>query len=104
MMPVDALVKEAQGLPEELIMNAVYYLRFLKSEANGVDRTVKVDTSTDPAEFAAECYRRHAASVGRCAQMAGMSEEDFILYLGESGLSLFQYNDEQEFLEDLENA
>ena len=29
-MSVDILVKEAQGLPEELIMNAVTYLRFLK--------------------------------------------------------------------------
>lgn len=29
-MSVEALVKEAQGLPEELIMNAVTYLRFLK--------------------------------------------------------------------------
>ena len=30
MMSVDVLVKEAQGLPEDLIMNAVAYLRFLK--------------------------------------------------------------------------
>lgn len=29
-MSLDILVKEAQGLPEELIMNAVTYLRFLK--------------------------------------------------------------------------
>jgi len=30
MMSVDVLVKEAQGLPEDMIMNAVAYLRFLK--------------------------------------------------------------------------
>ena len=30
-MPVDVLVKEAQGLPDELIMNAVYYLRSLRA-------------------------------------------------------------------------
>ena len=30
MSSVDVLVKEAQGLPEDLIMNAVAYLRFLK--------------------------------------------------------------------------
>lgn len=29
-MSVDVLVKEAQGLPEEMIRNAVTYLRFLK--------------------------------------------------------------------------
>ena len=32
-MSLDALIKEAQGLPEELIMNAVYYLKFLKFTA-----------------------------------------------------------------------
>ncbi len=54
--------------------------------------------------IAVEYYRQRAASVGCCAQMAGMSEEDFIVYLGERGLSIFQYENEREFLEDLENA
>lgn len=32
-MSLDALVKEAQGLPDDLLMNAVYYLKFLKFTA-----------------------------------------------------------------------
>ncbi len=31
-MLVDTLVKEAQGLPEDMVMNIVRYTRFLKSE------------------------------------------------------------------------
>lgn len=53
---------------------------------------------------AIEYYRRHAASAGRCAQIAGMSKEDFITYLGENELSIFQFENDAEFLKDIENA
>ena len=56
------------------------------------------------ANAAVEYYRHHAASVGRCAQIAGMPEEDFIDYLGSKKLSIFQFESEQDFLEDIDNA
>ena len=34
-MPVDMLVKEAQGLSEKEIANVIHYVKFLKFESNG---------------------------------------------------------------------
>lgn len=34
-MPIDALIREAQGMPEEAIMSAVHHLRSLRSLAEG---------------------------------------------------------------------
>lgn len=49
-------------------------------------------------------YAQSGVSIGYCAQIAGMTEEDFIKYLGENNVSIFQFEDEKEFLEELENA
>jgi predicted HTH domain antitoxin len=43
-------------------------------------------------------------SLGYCAQIADMSKEEFIKYLGANGISIFQYDDEQEFIEEMNNA
>ncbi len=37
-------------------------------------------------------------------QIAGMTEEDFIKYLGYNHISIFQFEDEEEFMEELNNA
>ncbi|WP_418917545.1 UPF0175 family protein, partial [Agathobacter sp.] len=39
-----------------------------------------------------------------CAQIAGMSEEDFIKYLGNNNISIFSFDDEAEFIEEMNNA
>lgn len=49
-------------------------------------------------------YTQNGVSIGYCAQIAGMTEEEFIKYLGENHISIFQFEDEDEFLEELENA
>ena len=49
-------------------------------------------------------YSQSGVSIGYCAQIAGMTEEDFIKYLGENNISIFQFEDEKEFLEELGNA
>ncbi len=49
-------------------------------------------------------YSQSGVSIGYCAQIAEMTEEEFIRYLGENHISIFQFDNEKEFLEELENA
>ena len=49
-------------------------------------------------------YTQKNVSLGYCAQIAGMTKEVFIRYLGENGVSIFQYDNKQEFLEEINNA
>ena len=59
----------------------------------------------DTLAFATLCYYTQSkVSLGYCAQIADMSKEEFIRYLGANGISIFQYDDEQEFIEEMNNA
>ncbi len=49
-------------------------------------------------------YTQNGVSIGYCAQIAGMSEEDFITYLGKNQVSIFSFDNKEEFLEELDNA
>ena len=49
-------------------------------------------------------YTQRKVSLGYCAQIAEMTKEAFVRYLGENGVSIFRYDDEQEFLEEMNNA
>ena len=49
-------------------------------------------------------YTQNGVSLGYCAEIAGMSKERFIRYLSENGISIFHYDDEEEFMEELNNA
>ena len=49
-------------------------------------------------------YTQRGVSIGYCAQIAGTTEEEFIQYLGKNQISIFHFNNEQEFLEEMENA
>ena len=49
-------------------------------------------------------YTSHHISIGYCAQIAEMSEEDFIKYLGKNKISIFQFENSDEFKEELANA
>lgn len=53
---------------------------------------------------ALEYYKNQGVSIGYCAEVAGMSEKEFIKYLGEKKFSIFQFDDEEEFLEEVKNA
>ncbi len=54
--------------------------------------------------IALDYYTRHQVSIGYCAQIAEISEEDFIKLLGQKDISIFLFDDENEFLEELKNA
>ena len=49
-------------------------------------------------------YTQSGVSIGYCAQIAGLTEEEFIKYLGRNHISIFRFDDEEEFLEELDNA
>lgn len=41
-------------------------------------------------------YTQSGVSIGYCAQIAGVSEEEFIKYLGENHVSIFRFDNEEE--------
>ena len=49
-------------------------------------------------------YSQCGVSIGYCAQIAGMTTEDFISYQGENHVSIFRYDDKEEFVEEMNNA
>ena len=49
-------------------------------------------------------YTQSGVSLGYCAQIAGMMEEEFIRYLGQNNISIFQFDGQEGFLEELANA
>ena len=49
-------------------------------------------------------YAQSGVSIGYCAQIAEMTEEEIIKYLGENRISIFQFDNKDEFLEELGNA
>ena len=49
-------------------------------------------------------YTHRGVSLGYASQIADMDKEAFIRFLGENGVSIFRFDDESEFLEELANA
>ena len=49
-------------------------------------------------------YTHNNISIGYCAKIAGMTEEEFILFLGQNHVSIFNFADEAELLKDVANA
>lgn len=49
-------------------------------------------------------YTQNNVSIGYCAQIADMTEEEFIKYMGKRNVSIFRFENKAEFLEEMENA
>lgn len=49
-------------------------------------------------------YSTRGVSLGYCAQIAGMDKEDFIYFLGENDVSIFHFDSDDEFVEEMNNA
>ena len=78
----------------EIPNEVLYDTRMNRQEANSFAR-----------KAAALCYYvQNGVSLGYCAQIAGVSKETFIRYLAENHVSIFHYDDEEEFKEELNNA
>mgnify|MGYP002626850029 CR=1 FL=1 len=56
-------------------------------------------------KYAALSYYTHrGVSLGYAAQIADMDKESFIKFLGENDVSIFHFDSEEEFMEELANA
>lgn len=77
-------------IPDEVL----YDTKMTKDEANAFAQKAT----------ALMLYLKNNISIGYCAQIAGMSEEDFIKYLGNNNISIFSFDDEAEFIEEMNNA
>jgi len=53
---------------------------------------------------AIDLYRKKEATIGYCAKIAGMHEEDIIKLLAKKQISFFEFEDDAEFLNELCNA
>ena len=49
-------------------------------------------------------YTQNGVSIGYCAKIANMSEEEFILFLGKNRIDIFRFDSDDELLRDVENA
>ncbi len=53
---------------------------------------------------ALKLYTRRKASIGYCAQIAGMTESEFVSFLGRNNISICRFDSEEELMKDIENA
>lgn len=68
-------------------------------------RTNETSFSNYVKEFVAlDLYKNRNISLGYCAELAEMPKEDFMKFLGANKVSVFGFDDENEFLEEMRNA
>ncbi|NLW46402.1 MAG: UPF0175 family protein [Firmicutes bacterium] len=53
---------------------------------------------------ALKLYSDKKLTIGQCAELAEMNEEDFIKYLGINKISIFSFNNPEDLKEDIRNA
>lgn len=78
------------NVPEEILID-------LHEDKNNFEDYIKCMVAVD-------LYKNKKVSLGYCANVADMTKEDFVKYLGQKGISIFSFDDEKEFLEELSNA
>ena len=49
-------------------------------------------------------YTQNKISIGYCAEIAGMTEEEFILFLGQNKVDIYTFDSDEELLKDVQNA
>ena len=49
-------------------------------------------------------YIHNNVSIGYCAEIAGLSEEEFMAFLGQNKIDIFQFEDDAELMRDIANA
>lgn len=80
----------AVSIPEEVL----YDTQMSKSEAEGFARLMT----------ALGYYTRNNVSIGYCAQIAGVPEEDFMRFLATNNTSVFSFDNAGDFSRELANA
>ncbi len=77
-------------VPNEVLFN----IHMNTAEVNNFARQV----------VAMELYKSQHVSVGYCSEIAGMTEESFIKYLGQNQVSIFRFDDDAELEEEFKVA
>ncbi|WP_027406494.1 UPF0175 family protein [Anaerovibrio sp. RM50] len=54
--------------------------------------------------YAVDLYKKKQMSLGDCAALAEMSKEEFIHFLAEFKVSIFSFDDDEDFENELKNA
>lgn len=49
-------------------------------------------------------YTHNHVSIGYCAEIAGLTEEEFIVFLGQNKNDIFRFESDDELLRDIEHA
>ena len=49
-------------------------------------------------------YTQGNVSIGYCAEIAGLTEEEFMLFLGQNKIDIFRFENDEELLRDIANA
>ncbi len=78
------------NVPEEVILD-------LRESRNDFTNYIKTTIAVD-------LYKNKKVSLGYCAEVAGMTKEEFIQQLGKNGVSIFGFDSDEEFMEELSNA
>lgn len=78
------------NVPEEVMLD----LRETKNDFTDYIKTT----------IAVDLYKNRKVSLGYCAEVAEMTKEEFIQYLGENEVSIFGFDSDEEFMEELGNA
>lgn len=65
--------------------------------------------ASDAAAFAKKMvalgyYTQNNVSIGYCAQIADLTEEEFIAFLGQNHIDLFRFENDEELMRDIANA
>ena len=80
--------------------------------ALNVPNEILFDLNTDKSSFASyvknfvamDLYANKNVSLGYCADFAEMTKEDFIKLLGDNDVSIFDFESEDAFTEEVDNA
>ena len=88
------LQTKGQGTPEREFPNLLYNTKMSHEQVNQFARQA----------VALRYYTQSGVNIGYCSQIAGMTEKEFIKYLGQNHISVFQFDNEKEFLEELNNV
>lgn len=85
------------------------YLSIIKSMEHWIMKFSKAgkvneETINTRIQIACDLYKSKKVSLRYCSNIAGMSIEEFICYLGKNNVSIFNYESEEEFQNEQTNA
>ncbi len=70
------------------------------------DTHMDIDGATEFARkmVALGYYTQNNVSIGYCSEIAGMTEEEFMIFLGQNKIDVFKFDSKEELMRDISNA